>query len=74
MKYASMRMCTSFRCKLELRNTFDSSPPFDDDEICVWHARVRLFVDENYCKHHVVSYCLYAAVYERNRTLRRSLR
>jgi hypothetical protein len=54
-------MCTSFRCKLELRNTFDSSPPFDDDEICVWDARVRLFVIENNRKHHVESYCLYAA-------------
>jgi hypothetical protein len=58
MKYAYVHVVC---CKLELRNTFDSSPPFDDDEICVWHARVRLFVVENYRKHHVVSYCLYAA-------------
>jgi hypothetical protein len=56
-------MCTLLCCKLELRNTFDSSPPFDDDEICVWHVRVRLPVIKIYRKHHVESYCMYAAVF-----------
>jgi hypothetical protein len=67
-------MCTSLCCKLELRNTFDSSPPFDDEEILRVDARVRLFVVQNNRKHHAVSYCLHAAVFERNRTLGQSLR